>query len=82
MLAIGGPGTSSEVCGERGVDEGVGDGSLEDKVVDSIVSGVVLGWRCESEHFDGAIVTGGSKILVGGVKGDAFDMTGVVGDCL
>lgn len=82
VLAIGGPGTSSEVCGERGIDEGVGNGSLEDEVVNRIVSGVVLGGGCESEHLDRAIVAGGSKILVGGVKGDAFDMTGVVGDCL
>jgi hypothetical protein len=55
---------------------------LEDEVIDLILLCRVWRWRVESEDFDSAVVACGCEVLVGWIKGDAFDMTLVVGQRL
>lgn len=55
---------------------------FEGEIVALVVCAGVWLWRCEAIDAHGAIVAGGSKVLVGGVECDALDMTLVLGESL
>lgn len=78
VVAVGGPGASTEVCSQGRGDERRDNGGFEHEIVDLIVCGGIWSRGIEAEDLDGAVVARSSKVLVRRVECDSLDMALVV----
>lgn len=79
VCAIGRPGAAAKVGGEGGGCKGSGNGGFENEVAALVVGGGVWQGRGEAVDAHCAVIASGCKVFVGGIKGDALDVTLVLG---